>query len=268
VRVGNAAFSQRQLDVYGHVLEAASTYRRLRPFGGSLQGFLCQTASRAARLWREPDHGIWERRDDPRHWTSSKLQCWVGLDRALALAPELGAGADTATWRAERDAIRGWLEKAWDEERGVFPSVPAGEEIDASSLLFVLSGFLPAGELRARRLVEAVDRELAESGLVRRWSGSGDGAFLLCTFWLAQAAAMVGDLDRAHELLERAAGCANDVGLLPEEADPESGAGLGNTPLAISHAGMVRAVTAIEDVERAGRAGARAAAPLARLRRA
>ena len=247
VRVGNAAFQQRQLDTYGHVLEAAATDGDGASLEPAVQRFLCQTASRAGRTWREPDHGVWERREEPLHYTASKLQCWVALDRALTLESHLGDGADPSSWRAERTALRDWLESVWDARRGVFPAVAEGDEVDASALLFILSGFVEPNDPRAHAIVDGVEQELGHGGLLRRWTTSEDGAFLVCSFWLAQALATIGELERAGEVLERASACANDLGLLPEEIDPATGAALGNVPLAISHAGLVRAASAIEE---------------------
>lgn len=128
-----------------------------------------------------------------------------------------------------------------------FPVIAGRDEVDASVLLFVLSGFVEPEDPRANAIVEAVEHELGDGGLLRRWSTSEDGAFLVCSFWLAQALATIGELERAGEVFGRASGCANDLGLLPEEVDPATGAALGNVPLAISHAGLVRAASAIEE---------------------
>jgi GH15 family glucan-1,4-alpha-glucosidase len=254
VRVGNAAFAQRQLDVYGHILDAAATYAELDEYDSQLETFLCQSASRAARGWRQADSGIWEERSKERHHTSSQLMCWLVLERACALSDSLGPGADPAHWRRERDAIARSLEsEAWNEARGVFVSTLGGDQIDASALLFVTSGFLPADDEPGRRLVDAVESELSDDGLLRRWPGAEDGAFLLCSFWLSEALALTGRVERAQEVFERAqevferaGSCANDLGLLPEEIDPESGEARRNTPLALSHTGLVRAASVLD----------------------
>jgi alpha,alpha-trehalase len=249
VRIGNAAYAQRQLDTYGHVVEAAAASIGEEGLSPTVRRFVCEVVSRAARRWREADHGVWERRGQPAHYTASKLQCWVALERGIAIATHIAPAGNVTSWVEERDRIATWLEGAWDRRRGVFPSVPGSKELDASSLLFVLSGFLPVDSTRARQVVTAVEAELGSHGLLRRWSESEDGAFLPCTFWLAHALALIGEVDRAREVFDSAADCASDLGLLSEEADPETRAQLGNVPLAISHAGLVRAATAIEEAE-------------------
>jgi GH15 family glucan-1,4-alpha-glucosidase len=249
VRVGNLAYAQRQLDVHGHVLDAAATFRELRHSDTRLQEFLRQEAHRAEQRWELPDAGIWERREQQQH-TSSKLMCWLALERACTFARYLGAGGNAVRWRRAQDEIsrRLWAE-AWDDERGVFVSTLGGRDLDASALLFVTKGFLLPHDDRARRLVDGIEADLADDGLVRRWSGCGDGAFLLCSFWLAEALAITGRDERALEVFERAAGAANDLGLLPEEVDPATGEALGNTPLGLSHAGLVCAAGVLADSE-------------------
>jgi GH15 family glucan-1,4-alpha-glucosidase len=253
VRIGNAAWEQRQLDVYGHIMAAAGSYDSAADFDPVVQRFLCQVATRAARGWHRPDHGIWERRGEPRHHTSSKLACWVALGQALAFSDALGEDRDPLEWAAQRDAARDWLESAWDETRQAFPAWPGSDDVDASMLLFVVNGFLAPDDPRGRQAVETVESELGRNGLLVRWSGSEDGAFLLCSCWLVQALVELGELDRAEEALERVVTCANDVGLLPEEIDTTTGGALGNVPLAISHAGLVAAATAIQTARDAGR---------------
>ena len=259
IRIGNAAWEQRQLDVYGHILAAAGSYDSAAELEPAVQRFLCQVATRAARNWQRPDHGIWERRGEPRHYTSSKLACWVALEQALSFSEALGKDRDPLEWAAQRDAARGWLEHAWDQTRQAFPAWPGTDEVDASMLLFVVNGFLEPHDPRARLVVETVESELGRDGLLVRWSGSKDGAFLLCSCWLAQALVELGELDLAQDVLERVVACGNDVGLLPEEFDTGTGEALGNVPLAISHAGLVAAATAIQAARHAGRAAAEGA---------
>lgn len=253
VRIGNGAWEQRQLDVYGHILAAAGTYDSAAELDPVVQRFLCQVATRAARSWQCPDHGIWERRGELRHYTNSKLACWVALEQALSFSDALGEDRDPLEWAAQRDAVHGWLEHAWDERRQAFPAWPGTDEVDASMLLFVVNGFLESDDPRARMVVETVESELGRNGLLVRWSASKDGAFLLCSCWLAQALVELGELDRAQDIFERVVACGNDVGLLPEEIDPDTGEALGNVPLAISHAGLVAAATAIQTARDAGR---------------
>ncbi|MGH9189702.1 MAG: glycoside hydrolase family 15 protein, partial [Acidimicrobiales bacterium] len=214
--------------------------------------FLADVADLAVIRWREPDEGIWEVRGGRQHFLYSKVMCWVALDRALTMARPLGNLRQVRRWARAREEIRRTiLEQAWSERAGAFSQAFGSDELDASSLVMPLVGFLPATEPRMRATIEAVASRLTdERGLVYRYrSRDGlageEGTFLLCTFWLAEALAGAGELDRATETLERAAGCANDLGLLAEEVDTSSGELLGNFPQAFSHVGLVNAAWAI-----------------------
>lgn len=248
VRVGNAAWPQKQLDVLGHVLDCAWVVRddpgALDDAAGRL---LRQLADRAARQWREPDSSIWEGREGERHYVVSKLFCWVALDRAVRLAARIGAGGDdTARWGAARDAVRAAiLDDGWHAERGAFTGAFGSDHLDAGVLLLPLVGLLDADDPRMDSTIAAVEEELGADGLLRRWTGADDGAFLLASFWLVQCHARAGRLDQAHHVYERAAGAANPLGLLAEECDLRTRAPLGNFPLAISHVGLINAASAL-----------------------
>ncbi|MFE0454141.1 glycoside hydrolase family 15 protein [Streptomyces sp. NPDC058914] len=258
VRIGNGAWQQRQLDVYGELLAAA---HRLRDYLGDLDdpttAFLIACADMAATSWERPDHGIWEVRSDPRHFVYSKLMCWVALDRALALADTLHAHDRVPHWIKARDGIRAAIEEhGWSEQAGAYTQAFGSDVLDASALMMPIVGFLPAAAPRMRATIDAVrDRLTGNDGLVYRYLGADDGlpgeegTFLLCTFWLAHALALSGDTRAAREVFERAARCANDVGLLAEEVDPHSGELLGNFPQAFSHIGLVNAAWAIHQAE-------------------
>jgi alpha,alpha-trehalase len=261
VRIGNAAWSQRQLDVYGELLSAAHLLRpRLGAFSPATAGFLADVADTALRRWREPDHGIWEIRGEPRHFLHSKLMCWVALDRAVALAGSIGGDGDRLSrWREGREEIRrAILEQGWSERAGAFTQTFGGDELDASTLLIPIVGFLPADEPSVIATVSVIAERLIDShGLVYRYrtpdglEGEGEeGSFLLCTFWLAHALALGGEVARAREVFERAAGFANDLGLLAEEVDGVTGELLGNFPQAFSHIGLVNAAWAIAQAHR------------------
>ena len=256
VRIGNGAWQQQQIDVYGELLAAAHRLQgQLTGMDDDVRAFLTALADTAAERWREPDQGIWEVRGEPRHFLYSKVMCWVALDRAIGLADRLRAGDRVAGWVAARDEIRRVvLRDGWSPAAGAFTQSFGSDALDASALMLPIVGFLPAGDPRMRATVEAVAGRLTDArGLVYRYrtaDGSdglaGDeGTFLLCTFWLAQALAMAGEADRAREVFERAAGLANDVGLLAEEVDPDTGEMLGNFPQAFSHIGLVNAAWAI-----------------------
>jgi len=264
VRVGNGAWSQRQIDVYGELLAAALRLRdQLGEIDGVTRGFLRSVADAAADRWRDADQGIWEIRGEPRHFVYSKLMCWVALDRAVALADLLDARDRVDAWQAERETIRrAILDEGWSDHAGAFTQSFGDATLDASNLVMPLVGFLPAGDSRMRSTIEAIARQLSdERGLVYRYrSPDGlegeEGSFLLCTFWLVQALAAAGEVARARALFEVAAGHANDVGLLSEEVDSRSGELLGNHPQAFSHVGLVNAAWAIARAERDDDAGA------------
>ena len=242
VRVGNAAWEQNQLDVFGEVLDAAHLLRdQLAEFDPPTQQLLVALADRAARTWEQPDAGMWEARDQRRHYTSSKVMCWVALDRAVVLADRLGSDADPQVWATARDAVHAAiLEQAWSEKAGAYTGAFGSDDLDASVLMLPLVGFVPADDERMRATVEAVERELGSGGLVRRWPDDRSG-FLICTYWLVECLVLAGEADRARSWFEGATRHANDLGLLSEEADPGTGEALGNFPQAFSHVGLINA---------------------------
>ena len=257
VRIGNDAWRQVQLDVYGELLGA---FHRLGDHMGPLdelaQMFLVGLADAAASSWQETDHGIWEMRGEPDHYVHSKLMCWVALDRAIALASTIGATDRVEQWAQERDAIRAAiLEQGWSDAAGAFTQTFGGTQLDASNLLIPIVGFLPPNDSRVIATIDATERGLTDDkGLVYRYRAddglAGDeGAFLLCTFWLAEALARAGEPERAREVFERAAAYCNDVDLLSEEVDVSTGELLGNFPQAFSHVGLINAAWAITEAE-------------------
>ena len=256
VRVGNGAWSQRQLDVYGELLAAAHRLSdQLGEIDETTAAFLVRVADVAADRWPERDQGIWEIRGEPRDFLYSKLMCWVALDRAIDLADRIDAGDRVERWTAEREEIRrAILERGWSERVGAFTQYFGGDELDASNLMMAIVGFLPADDPRMLATIHAIAERLTDQrGLVFRYRAEAgvdglegsEGTFLLCTFWLAQALAMAGEVDRASEVFERAAAYANDVGLLSEEVDEETGELLGNFPQAFSHIGLINAAWTI-----------------------
>ena len=251
VRVGNDAWRQQQLDVLGEVLGAAWVIRdQLGTPDPFTAGFLRQLADRAAERWRDEDSSIWEGREGERHYVVSKLGCWAALDRAVALAGRLGAEADARRWAAARDAIRAAvLRDGWCEERRAFTGAFGSDHLDAGVLLLPLAGIVEFDDPRMTATIERLEEELGDDGLLRRWTGANDGAFLLASFWLAECHARAGRLERAHAVFARAAGAANDLGLLAEEVDLASGEPLGNMPQAIAHIGLVNAAQALTEVE-------------------
>ena len=254
VRVGNEAWKQKQHDVTGEVLDAAYLLRdRLGEyFSASLRELLVSFADRAAASWREPDAGMWEARDRERHYLSSKVMCWVALDRAVRLAPRLDVvGEKVGGWSNERDAARREvLARGWNEQAGAYTGAFGSDRLDASVLLLPLVGFLPAGEPRMRATIAAVERELGsgETGLVRRWAEEPNG-FIICSYWLVECLALAGEAERARELFQKVTALANDVGLLSEEAGAASGELLGNFPQAYSHVGLINAAWRLTKLE-------------------
>ncbi|CAN5134174.1 hypothetical protein BH18ACT9_BH18ACT9_22860 [soil metagenome] len=253
VRVGNEAWEQVQLDVFGEVLDAAYLLRdAVDEFDGPVQDMLVTLADRAADGWADPDAGMWEARDQRRPYVSSKVMCWVALDRAVELAPRLGSRAEPQRWAAARDKVHAAvLEQAWSSTAGAYAGAFGSDYLDASVLLLPLVGFLPATDERMWSTIEAIERELGDNGLVRRWSNDPSG-FLIWTYWLAECLALAGRTERATTWFHRATDHANDLGLLSEEADPDSGELLGNFPQTFSHVGLINAAWRITQASAAG----------------
>ncbi len=249
VRVGNDAYGQMQIDVYGELMDALHVGRKsmLEPSHAS---WLFQQVLLAdlEEKWREPDQGIWEVRGGPRHFTHSRLMAWVAFDRGVAAVEQFGLGGPVERWREVRDAIRtDILENGWNAGKRSFVQYYGGDSLDASLLLIPSVGFLPPGDERVIATVEAIQRELVEDGLVLRYRPEetpdglrgGEGTFIVCSFWLVDALTMIGRLDEARDLFERLLSLRNDLGLLAEEYDPHAGRQLGNFPQAFSHVGLV-----------------------------
>ncbi|MFG3552914.1 glycoside hydrolase family 15 protein [Micromonospora sp. NPDC047557] len=244
VRVGNDAWRQRQLDVPGEVLSAVW---RLRDYLGAtfeeeLREMVLGLTEQVAATWHLPDRGIWETREGERHYLSSKVSCWLAMDRAVGLADRLGERADPRRWAGVRDEIRAAvLREGWNDRIGAFTGAFGSPELDASVLTLPMACFLPATDPRMRSTITTVERELGtDNGLLRRWTTDPAG-FLLCSFWLVECLVMAGEPRRAEELFERVVGHANDVGLFSEQIDLTTGAQLGNMPQALSHIGLINA---------------------------
>jgi GH15 family glucan-1,4-alpha-glucosidase len=247
VRVGNDAWRQKQLDVLGEIVDCAHLlWDELGDgFGDVMARLICALADRAAESWQKPDSGMWEIRGGERHYLSSKVMCWVTLDRAIKLAPRLGERANVKNWRAAREELRqAVLERGWSEKTGAFTAAFGSDDVDASVLLMPLMGFLPGSDPRMRATIKAVERELARDGLVHRWAGEENG-FLICTYWLVECLVGAGETKRAVELFERTTSYANDVGLLAEMANPSTGELWGNFPQAFSHVGLINAARSL-----------------------
>jgi GH15 family glucan-1,4-alpha-glucosidase len=258
VRVGNEAWKQSQLDVYGALLDAAYTLReQLGDLDEPSRSFLVGAVNAAASRWREDDQGIWEMRGPARPFLHSKLMCWVALDRGLAMAAQLQPDDATVdTWMAQRDELRhSILDNGWSETAGAFTQSFGSDDLDASVLCMAQVRFLPPDDTRLLATIDAIATGLRDDhGLIYRYRGDDglggpEGTFLLCTFWLAHAYAVTGQVELARETLARGAGYATDLGLLAEQVDPDTGELLGNFPQAFSHLGLVTAAQALADAE-------------------
>jgi alpha,alpha-trehalase len=250
VRVGNGAFDQRQNDVYGAVLDSVLLHtRRSQRLPRRLWPIVQAQAECATRVWREPDQGIWEARGKPQHYVSSKLMCWVAMDRAAKLAHIRGDPELAATWQATAEEIHADILANGLSDRGVLRQHYDTDALDASNLLAAMFGFLPGDDPRMHDSVMAIAEELTEHGYVLRYrtdetddglSGK-EGTFLICSFWLVSALAIVGEQQRARDLMERLLREASPLGLYAEELDADTGRHLGNFPQAFSHLALIEA---------------------------
>jgi alpha,alpha-trehalase len=264
VRVGNAAYEQRQHDLWGAVVASIHLFTRSRDgLDDRLWGIVVDQVEHALEHWRKPDQGVWEVRSEPKHFTSSKVACWMAADSGARLAQMRGDRERVNRWRAAADEIKAdVLEHALDD-RGVFTQHYDTEALDASVLLIPLLGFLPPTDERVKATVLAIADELTEDGLVLRYRTDHtedgltgeEGTFTICSFWLVSALALVGELPRARALCEKLLGYASSLQLYAEEIDPRTGRHLGNFPQAFTHLAQINAVMAViraEDAERPG----------------
>jgi GH15 family glucan-1,4-alpha-glucosidase len=250
VRVGNGAFDQRQNDVYGAVLDSILMHtRRSQRLPRRLWPIVQTQAECATRVWREPDQGIWEARGAPQQYVSSKLMCWVALDRANKLA-QIGGDPELAqTWGKTAEEIREDILDHGVSDQGVLRQHYDTDALDASTLLAPIFGFLPGTDERMHASVLAIADELTENGYVLRYKtdetddgmSGKEGTFLICSFWLVSGLAIVGEEQRARDLMERLLRISSPLGLYAEEYDVETGRHLGNTPQAFSHLALIEA---------------------------
>jgi len=254
VRIGNAAYRQRQLDIFGEVLEAAYNYVKIGGYVGNKDWALLETfVDAACELWSKPDSGIWEVRGGPFHFVHSKVMCWVAVDRGIKLAQKLGRNEKLSHWQNTAEQIhKDILNKGWNPEKEAFTQHYDTDALDASALLFPLFDFLPVSDKRIKSTVDVVVKELNWNGLLRRYrteetddglKGS-EGAFLWCTFWLVRNLIRLGRVEEATELYQKLLGYSNHLGLLSEMVDPVSGENLGNFPQALTHLAVI--ITGLE----------------------
>ncbi|GAB3899059.1 glycoside hydrolase family 15 protein [Microbispora bryophytorum] len=264
VRIGNGAATQLQLDIYGEFVDALFQARKQgMPPDDHAWALVTKIMEFFEHNWDQPDEGLWEVRGPRRHFVHSKVMAWVAADRMVRVIEELGRKGDVERWRALRDRIHAEVcDKGYDPERNTFTQSYGSRELDAALLQIPIVGFLPPDDPRVIGTVEAIERELMTDGFVLRYPlaednpvdglPGGEGAFLACSFWLAEARAMIGRHDDAVELFERLIALTNDVGLLAEEYDPQTGRQLGNFPQAFTHIHLIRTAQAL-----AGYAGCR-----------
>lgn len=257
VRIGNAAHDQLQLDIYGSVIAAATIFiRRGNALSRSESRLLAKMGEVICRKWREPDNGIWEFRRGRQHNTWSKLMCWSGLNDLVALDRDGEISVPRQRFIRERDAIRKEIERnSYDDKKRSFVGAYDNDFIDATSLLFPQTGFLDPDDPRMQGTWRCIRESLDQDGLIRRYGDGSDslsgkeGSFVICSFWAVGYLARAGHLDEAKARMENLLGYTNDVGLLSEEIDPQTGAMLGNFPQAFSHSGLINAAFAIAEAE-------------------
>jgi GH15 family glucan-1,4-alpha-glucosidase len=250
VRIGNGAYDQRQHDVWGTILDAVLMHgRHIESAPDIVWQGLRKVVEAALEHWREPDRGIWEVRGEPKHFTSSKVMCWVAADRGARLAERRGDPI-AEEWRAAADEIHAEVCERGVDKRGVFTQHYDTDALDAAALLMPLYGFLPGSDPRIRHTVLAIADELTENGLVLRYrvdatddglSGE-EGTFTICSFWLVSALSEIGEAERARALCERLLSHASPLGLYAEEIEASSGRHLGNFPQAFTHLALINAV--------------------------
>jgi GH15 family glucan-1,4-alpha-glucosidase len=260
VRVGNAAHAQLQLDVYGELIDAfhKSRVAELKLDEGSWD-LECTVLKHLAEVWDRPDHGIWERRGDGRHYVSSKVMTWVAFDRAIKSAEQFGFKAPLEDWKALRETIhRDVCEKGFDREQNAFVESYGSKLFDASILILPAVGFLPASDPRVHGTLAAIEKHMMRDGFVLRHDPREvsdekqpiEGAFLACSLWLADAYVLAGDLARAQALFDRVVGVANDLGLLAEEFDTGAGRQTGNFPQALTHIALINTAHNLSDAKK------------------
>ncbi|MBE0535335.1 MAG: glycoside hydrolase family 15 protein [Phycisphaerae bacterium] len=249
VRIGNEAAEQFQLEIYGEVLTSAyELARRGIRFDEHVAGLLTKIANHVQDVWKEPDYGIWEIRGEPKHYTYSKIMAWVAMDRAIHLAERYGLPGSAQRWRRTRQEIRdAVLEHGYSESLGAFRMAFGRDELDAANLRIPLLEFLPCDDPRVQSTIDRTLEQLTERGLVYRYRiddglPGEEGAFGLCSFWLADTLAISGRIDEAIDIFEKTVRHANHVGLFPEQIDPATGDFLGNFPQAFTHIGLINSV--------------------------
>ena len=255
VRIGNGAYDQFQLDIYGEIMDSAHIFRK---FGGAVDADYWEYLRRVVNFvidhWREPDEGIWETRGGRQHFVFSKVMCWVAMDRAIKAATDLKLPGDIEAWEKVRDEIcNDVMSKGYSQERQAFVQSYGSDNLDAANLMLPLVGFIPATDPMMRSTIKAIQKELTnKQGFVYRYRkfddglNGSEGSFIICTFWLADNLIHLGQIDEARVLLDSLLNCANDLGLLSEEYDSATGNMLGNFPQAFSHLALINTAVQLQ----------------------
>ena len=255
VRIGNGAYDQFQLDIYGEIMDSAHIFRK---FGGAVDADYWEYLRRVVNFvidhWREPDEGIWETRGGRQHFVFSKVMCWVAMDRAIKAATDLKLPGDIEAWEKVRDEIcNDVMSKGYSQERQAFVQSYGSDNLDAANLMLPLVGFIPATDPMMRSTIKATQKELTnKQGFVYRYRkfddglNGSEGSFIICTFWLADNLIHLGQIDEARVLLDSLLNCANDLGLLSEEYDSATGNMLGNFPQAFSHLALINTAVQLQ----------------------
>jgi GH15 family glucan-1,4-alpha-glucosidase len=261
VRIGNAAHAQLQLDVYGELIDTFYQWRIAElKLDEETWALARAVIEHLEKVWDQPDHGIWERRGEPRHYVSSKVMTWVAFDRAIKGAERFGFEAPLERWRMLRDEIcRDVCERGFDPEQNSFIESYGSQLLDASILLMPAVGFLPASDPRVRGTLAALEKHMMREGFVLRHDPREisdekqpiEGAFLACSLWLADAYVLAGELDKAQALFDRVVAVANDLGLLAEEYDPGLARQTGNFPQALTHIALINTAHNLSDAKKA-----------------
>jgi GH15 family glucan-1,4-alpha-glucosidase len=262
VRVGNAAHAQLQLDVYGELIDAFHQARMTElKFEDGTWALECAVLRHLAEVWDHPDHGIWERRGEPRHYVFSKVMTWVAFDRGIKSAEKFGFKGPLDEWRALRDTIhRDVCTRGFDKELNAFVESYGSRLFDASVLLLPAVGFLPAEDARIRGTLAAIEQHMMRDGFVLRHDPREisseekqpiEGAFLACTLWLADALVLAGDIRKAQVLFDRVVAIANDLGLLAEEYDSGARRQTGNFPQALTHIALINTAHNLDEAAKA-----------------
>ena len=255
VRIGNGAYAQFQLDIYGEIMDSAHIFRK---FGGAVDADYWEYLRRVVNFvidhWREPDEGIWETRGGKQHFVFSKVMCWVAMDRAIKAATDLKLPGDIEAWEKVRDEIcNDVMSKGYSQERQAFVQSYGSDNLDAANLMLPLVGFIPATDPMMRSTIKATQKELTnKQGFVYRYRkfddglNGSEGSFIICTFWLADNLIHLGQIDEARVLLNSLLNCANDLGLLSEQYDSATGNMLGNFPQAFSHLALINTAVQLQ----------------------